>query len=61
MNVIFSERQQFSLTGRWIINRKVKLMKLCNNNVSISEKPLINWLELMCIMHAGINVYYGKS
>lgn len=45
MNVLFSERQQLSLTRIWIINTKVKLMKLYNNNAFISEKPLITWLE----------------
>lgn len=52
MNVMFSERQQFSLSKRLITNRKVKLMMLYNNNASISEKPLLTWLELMFNLQA---------
>lgn len=52
MNVMFSERQQFSLIKRLITNRKVKLMMLYNNNASISERPLLTWLELMFNLQA---------
>lgn len=52
MNAMFSERRQFSLTRRLITNRKLKLMMLYNNNASISEKPLLTWLELLFNLQA---------